>query len=176
MPPLNESNQEPVSERGHFSAVNRINIPIGGTVLSFLAMKPSMLETTCSVTVIYLHLSAGPRIARRVRIGDAHFREAVAQGVARKAQGARGLALVAVGAAQGFANDFVFPLLERHAVGKDAARNRRTRRGRRAVEMNIGGVERGAGGERDGALENIFEVRARCRASENPSAASAPAA
>src|ERR1035438_7095357 len=29
MPPLNESNQEPVSEKGHFSAVNRLNIRIG---------------------------------------------------------------------------------------------------------------------------------------------------
>ena len=26
MPPLNESNQEPVSEKGHFSAVDRLNI------------------------------------------------------------------------------------------------------------------------------------------------------
>src|SRR5271166_1265700 len=29
MPPLNESNQEPVSEKVHFSAVNRLNIRIG---------------------------------------------------------------------------------------------------------------------------------------------------
>ena len=29
MPPLNESNQEPVSEKGHFSAVDRLNIRIG---------------------------------------------------------------------------------------------------------------------------------------------------
>ena len=29
MPPLNESNQEPGSEKGHFSAVSRLNIRIG---------------------------------------------------------------------------------------------------------------------------------------------------
>src|SRR6266436_3480006 len=48
-------------------------------------------------------------------IGDAEFREAVTECVAGKPQGAGRLALVAIGAAEGFADRFIFPLFERHA-------------------------------------------------------------
>ena len=75
-------------------------------------------------------------------VGDADFFEAVAQGVAREAQQARGLALVAVGAAVGFADDFVFPLIEGFAFGQESA-GAATRGFRAArVEMNVRGVER----------------------------------
>ncbi len=54
-------------------------------------------------------------------IGDAEFREAVTECVPGKTQGAGGLALIAVGAAEGFADSFIFPLFERHARRQDVA-------------------------------------------------------
>src|SRR5579863_7983800 len=52
------------------------------------------------------------------RVGDAHFRETVAQSVAREAESAGGLALIAVGLTQGSADDFILPLIERSAGGQ----------------------------------------------------------
>src|SRR5258707_3767537 len=48
-------------------------------------------------------------------IGDAEFREAVTECVPGKTQGAGGLALISIGAAEGFADRFIFPFVERHA-------------------------------------------------------------
>src|SRR6267143_2787508 len=52
-------------------------------------------------------------------IGDAEFREAVTECVAGKTQGAGGLALIAIGAAEGFADRFIFPLFDRHVGRQD---------------------------------------------------------
>jgi hypothetical protein len=51
-------------------------------------------------------------------VRDSHFGEAIAEGIARQAQRARGLAFVAVGLAQRFADCFLFPLIERHSWRK----------------------------------------------------------
>ena len=66
------------------------------------------------------------------------------------------MALVSIGLFEGFANGFIFPLIERHTGGKyrwgscDGAMRRR-------VEVNVRGIERGTGGERDAALDDVFE-------------------
>lgn len=52
-------------------------------------------------------------------IGEAHLRQPIAQCVAGKAQCPRRLALVAVCPPQGFADDFLFPLIERDALGQE---------------------------------------------------------
>src|ERR1035441_5244402 len=54
-------------------------------------------------------------------VGDADLGEAVTQGVAGQAQQARGLALVAIGTAQGFLHHFIFPFFQRHPFGKKSA-------------------------------------------------------
>src|SRR5215469_3395739 len=88
------------------------------------------------------------------RIREAHLGEAVAESVARKAEGPGGLAFVAVGAAQGFANDFLFPLVEGHAVGQNGS-DGCGRRG--TVKANVGRVKNWAGGKSNGAFEDVFE-------------------
>src|SRR5277367_5774128 len=76
------------------------------------------------------------------RVGDAHFREAIAERVAREAEGARGLAFVAVGAAQGFANHFLLPMFESDALGKCRWSGGSGRRaGSGAIEMDVRGVQ-----------------------------------
>jgi hypothetical protein len=60
--------------------------------------------------------SDGPELVFVWGIVDAHFCEAVTQGVAREPEGAGGLAFVAVGAFQGFAEELFFELLESHAL------------------------------------------------------------
>src|ERR1022692_172626 len=73
-------------------------------------------------------------------VGDADFREAVAQSVTREAQQARGLALVAIGAAQGLLNHLIFPLLQSHALRKKSAGAICRFRGAH-VQMDVGWVE-----------------------------------
>jgi len=58
--------------------------------------------------------------ATRLRF-QPHLRQPVAQGVARKAQHPRGLALVAVGAAQRLADDLLLVLVERQALGQEVS-------------------------------------------------------
>src|SRR5712671_577967 len=53
------------------------------------------------------------------RIGDAKFREAIAERVARETECARRLTLISIRAAEGFADGFIFPLFERHAGRQD---------------------------------------------------------
>src|SRR5882672_9902148 len=77
------------------------------------------------------------------RIGDAELREAVAEGIAGEAEGAGGLALVSIGAAEGFADGFVFPLFEGHARRQDVRGIRWRARGG-IVEINVGDVECGS--------------------------------
>ena len=96
-------------------------------------------------------------IFRVCRIRYAQFREAVAQGVAGEAEGAGGLAFVAIGAAEGFANGFVFPLFERHAGRQDVGGTARGGTLGGIVEINVGGVERGGGGKRDAALDDVLQ-------------------
>ena len=48
-------------------------------------------------------------------IGDADFREAIAESVARKSQGASSLTLISIGLAKRFADGFVLPLIESHS-------------------------------------------------------------
>ena len=53
------------------------------------------------------------------RVGDAHFREAVSEGISGEAESAGSLALIPVSAAERFADGFIFPLFEGHAFGQD---------------------------------------------------------
>src|SRR6202040_3408117 len=70
--------------------------------------------------------------------------------------GARGLTLFSIGLFEGFTNGFVFPLIERHSSRKCCASSHGAR-GRR-IEVNVGEVERGTGGQRDTALDYIFQL------------------
>ena len=75
---------------------------------------------------------------------QSHLREAVAEGVTGQAEEARGLALVAVGAAEGLADEFLLVLIESHAVGQEVRIARDGGAGtRRAFDFDIGGVKRG---------------------------------
>ncbi len=73
-----------------------------------------------------------------------HLRQPVAQRVAREAQHPRGLALVAVGAAQRLADDLLLVLIERHALGQEV---------RLALRA-------GAGGR--GALSSLMSAASSC--------------
>src|SRR5271155_3311918 len=86
------------------------------------------------------NLFEGGALSRIRLIGNADLREAVAQGIARKAEEAGGLALVAVGAAEGLANHFVFPLLEGHAFGEQRVSIAGSFRAG-AIKMNIAKLE-----------------------------------
>src|ERR1700733_9468977 len=68
MPPLNESNQEPVSEKGQFSAVNRLNIRIGaGSKLTLCETgKASPAPGLESVFVIYSSPVCSPGPIRQI--------------------------------------------------------------------------------------------------------------
>src|SRR5258707_10814447 len=75
-----------------------------------------------------------------LRIGDGKFREAIAERVARETECARRLTLISIGAAEGFADGFVFPLFERHAGRQDVRRVCNGAMGR-IVQINVGGIE-----------------------------------
>jgi hypothetical protein len=92
-------------------------------------------------TLACLRIVGGSRSGLGVGlVGDADFGEAIAKRVAGKAEEARGLALVAVGAAQSFADHFVFPLLERHAFGRERD-GVSGGFGARGIEMDIAGLQ-----------------------------------
>src|SRR5271156_1162671 len=78
------------------------------------------------------------------RVGDADFREAVAESVAREAKSARGLTFVSVCLAKSFTDGFVFPLIKRHAGRQDRGRSACVAMCRR-IEMDIGDVQSGTG-------------------------------
>src|SRR6185437_11243348 len=87
----------------------------------------------------------------------AHGAEAIAQGVARQAEQARGLALVAGGALQGLADDRLLPLLERPAVGEKSGG--RCRLGARAqIETKVARQQFRALPQGDRALDDVFEL------------------
>src|ERR1035437_3266064 len=92
-------------------------------------------------------------------VGDADFREAVAQSVTREAQQARGLALVAIGAAQGLLNHLIFPLLQSHALRKKSAGAICRFRGAH-VQMDVGWVEHASFRTGAGALDNVLQPAA----------------
>ena len=107
--------------------------------------------------VVFSHRPRGLRFLGR--IGNSHLREAVSQSISRKAQGSCGLALVAVRALDGFANNFFFPFFEGHTGWQNGNRGARIGGIVRGpiVEMKIGGIERGARGESHAALDTIFK-------------------
>src|SRR6185437_15936633 len=93
---------------------------------------------------------------RSFLVFDAHGAETVAQGVAREAEQARGLTLVAASALEGFADDLLLPLLERPAVWKQ----RRSRRGfglSQHVEANVARDQFPAIAQSNGALDHVLE-------------------
>ena len=65
------------------------------------------------------HHYHGPKNQSRFQ---AHLRQPVAQRIARQPQQARGLALVAVRAAQRLADEILLVLIERHALGQETVR------------------------------------------------------
>ena len=64
-------------------------------------------------------LAKWPSNAELVRAFHSHLRQAVAQCVARNTQQTRGLTLVAIGAAESFADDGLFIVVETHAIGEE---------------------------------------------------------
>ncbi len=73
---------------------------------------------------------------------QAHLGKAVAEGVAGEAEQAGGLALVAVGAAEGFADDLLLVLIEGHAFGQEVSvTGGAWTRG--VFELDVGGIELG---------------------------------
>ena len=66
---------------------------------------------------------------------DAHLIEPIAQRIPRQAQQARGLALIAIGPAQSFANDLLLVLLKSHTLRQKVRDGRFGLR--RLVELDI---------------------------------------
>src|ERR1019366_1769624 len=70
----------------------------------------------------------------------------------------RGLRLVAPGALQSFADHFVFPLVERHAVGEEAVAIRcRVVAIARRIELYVADFQLAALGERAGAFDDVLQ-------------------
>src|SRR5438477_7083994 len=90
-------------------------------------------------------------------IGDADFRKPVTEGVARETQQTRSLALVSIGATKSLANHLVFPLLERHTLGKKT-NGRISRLSPLRINVNIRGFQHWSGSQRRGTLHDILQL------------------
>src|SRR5579862_7279917 len=82
-------------------------------------------------------------------VADADLLQAIAQRVSRKAEQARSLAFVAVGAAVRRTDDFVFPLVERFAFRQQRRGGTRSPR-RRGIEANVVHLDHWAARQRGG--------------------------
>src|SRR5471030_1595641 len=87
---------------------------------------------------------------------QSHLRQPVPQRIPRKPQHARRLALVAVGAPQRFADDVLLVLVQAQPFRQKVRLALRTR-ARRALELNIGGVQLRAGGHHQAALNHVLQ-------------------
>jgi hypothetical protein len=76
-----------------------------------------------------------------IRRFQPHLRQPVAQRIARQPQQPRGLALVAIRAAQRLADQILLVLIERQTVGQKVIRLIRRAAARRHFQLDIGGVQ-----------------------------------
>src|SRR5260370_13251137 len=87
---------------------------------------------------------------------DPNLRQSIPQRVPREPQQARSLRLVAPRALQSFADHFVFPLIEGHAVGKKAI-GRSVGAIARRIKLNVADFQLATRGERAGAFDDVLQ-------------------
>src|SRR5580692_6123780 len=90
---------------------------------------------------------------------DAHLRQAIAERVAGEAEESGGVALVAVGSLQGFTNERLLVIVERHSVGqKIVAGCRRGAGAVGSVDTDIARLYARALRQQDTPLDHVFEL------------------
>src|ERR1019366_1689571 len=89
---------------------------------------------------------------------NSNFRQAIPQCIPRKPEQTRGLRLVATRTLQRFADHFVFPLVEGHAVGEEAVAIRcRVVAIARRIELYVADFQLAALGEGAGAFDDVLQ-------------------
>src|ERR1017187_6862306 len=131
---------------------------------SFLAENGLALEKTQEAntprgrTAPPQELGRAPRCERASRF-QPHLREPIPQRIARQTHQPRGLALIAIGAAERLADQILLVLIERQTVGEKAIRLIRLRAAaRRHLQLNIGGVEPLARAHDQAAFDHVLQL------------------